>query len=274
MRLKFLLGNSGEAYFYVSLHSTPFVNKYVDELEWHLQNCNFNQEEGFLYFQPIEESIKVLRDSIITIKKFFKKLKIDIPEEINVKDQDFFNKSHEIFEKLSGSWGQPTRLFSIAPQEVKDAIRRLNLYIHKVEGRENIETDFYLSFDKDQYRRKNLSIEDYQYFQHYTESGGFYLHYSELGKTYYDLFKDNLPYGYNGTKNLHYYSGEANICLHDGKFEFPKEFYDWCNEHGIDYNDKYLGIGFIELGKVDNVTEVKNLLKTHQHLYNIEIERE
>ena len=273
MRLKVNLGKNNETYFYVDLYSNSFVNKYVDELEWHLKNCDFNQEESFMNFQSYEKNAEILKENIETINKFYKKLKIDVPEIIDIKDEYFFNNVHVLFEKISGEWGKSTKLFQIAPQHVKDAIRRLNLYLHLLEHEKNGDFLFYMSFNKDQYRRKPLCSEDYQYFQHNATPGGFYLIYAELGKTFYDLYKDNLPYDYDGMKNLHFYSGEAYIEL-GNEFSFPKEFYDWCTKHGIDYTDKSLGIGFIEMGRVNNIEEVRNLLKLHQYLYSIKIERE
>ena len=56
MKLVVTLGASSEASFDIHLYDTKFVSKYVNELLWCLQNCEFNQHEVFATLYSIDES--------------------------------------------------------------------------------------------------------------------------------------------------------------------------------------------------------------------------
>ena len=129
MKLVVTLGASSEASFDIHLYDTKFVSKYVNELSWCLQNCEFNQREAFTTLYSADHNKQCLKDACLIINKYLKNF-------INIQDdssQEYYNYLHVKFEQLSGEFGKPTRLFNIANKELKQAIRDLNFFIHSVE---------------------------------------------------------------------------------------------------------------------------------------------
>ena len=268
MKLEVNLGASSEASFEILLNSNPFVFKWLDEVSWCIQNCSFNQQEAFASFITLDQAIVNLTNACHVINRYLKGF-LDIRSDIRDQSQEYFNYLHEKFEQLSGEFEKPTKLFLIANDELKTAIRDLNFYIHRVETKLETGNLFYISFNKDQYRRSTMQQEDYQYAEYDIPAGSLFVHYSELGKDYYDLFKDGLTIGYQGNKNLHNYSGEASLALEDLTMLGNNRYKIWLQEQGIDPYNKFLGHGKIILGKVSNLPDVVYKLKTHQCLHSI-----
>ena len=124
MRLTVVLGASGEASFDIKLNNNNFVHKWIEELRWCLDNCEFNQQEAFSGLLTLINARQILNNACVTINKYIKGF-IDIkPEEDS---QEYFNYLHSKFEQLSGKFGKPTRLFTIANPELKSAIKLFGL---------------------------------------------------------------------------------------------------------------------------------------------------
>ena len=265
MRLTVVLGASGEASFDIILNDNDFVRKWVDELRWCLDNCPFDQVEIFSNFKTANELFVSINESCIVINRYLNGF-IEIQSECT---RGYLNYLHEKFERLSGEFGTPTRLFSIANDELKIAIRNLNLYIHKLEQIID-NTDIYqIAFDKDTSRRHRLDLTDYNYFEFNLPAGTLYLHYDELGKNLLDVYKDGLTIDYLGLKNLHYYSGNVAITFTDIDMFKDNLFSDWLINNNIDPYDKTLGHGKIPLGMIENINNVKDLLLSNRYLKEI-----
>ena len=270
MKLTVVLGASSEAFFDVHLNDNSFVRKWAEELQWCLDNCKFNQQEAFWSLVSLEESSKILTDSCTTINRYLKNF-IEIRDDLPNQPQEYFNYLHEKFEQLSGQFGKPTRLFTMANQELKDAIRNLNLFLHRIETKIPSKPSLYISFDKNQYRRKELAEADYDNFEFKCPPGTLFVHYVELGKEFIDLYEDGLDLEYNGFTNLHYYSGESWLILEEYDPLSDQGYVDWLTKHGINPYNKRLGHGKIPLGTVDNIDDVKNKLTSYQHIKSITI---
>jgi hypothetical protein len=268
MKLTVVLGASQEASFDISLNDNFFTRKWVKELRWCLSHCEFDQQEAFSTHYSLEESANLLHQSCVTINQYLKNF-IDIKSDILDQSQEYFNYLHSKFEILSGEFDKPTRLFRIANQELKDAIRQLNCFVHRVEGKYPANSSLNISFNKDQYRRSAFEINDYEYFQFSFPKGTLYLHYAELGKEFIDLYEDNLSIDYAGFKNLHYYSGEASIEFTDYSAFDDLDYLNWLHNQGIDPYNKLLGHGKIPLGTVDNLTDAENKIMKHKHIHSI-----
>ena len=268
MKLTVVLGASSEASFDILLNDNNFVRKWTKELEWCLHNCEFNQQEAFSSFLTLNESADILKQSCLTINSYLKNF-IDIKEDIQNQPQEYFNYLHCKFELLSGDFGKPSRLFSVAKPDLKDAIRNLNFYIHRVEVKKESYSRMYISFNKDQYRRLPLSAEDYEYFEFATQPGALFLHYAELGKDFVELYKDGLDINYSGLKNLHYYSGEATLEFKDIDCFADPNYATWLTNNGIDPYNKQLGHGMIPLGHVDEIETAKDKLRKYRHINTI-----
>jgi hypothetical protein len=271
MQLTVVLGTHSEASFTISLNNNAFVQKWVEEVRWCLINCNFEQQEAFAGLMSLEQSAEVLTKSCVTINQYIKNF-IDIKENLLMQDQEYFNYLHSKFEQLSGKFEKPTRLFSLANKELKTAIRNLNFFVHRIEKKEKIIPTLYISFDKNQYRRWPLAKEDYEHFEFAAPAGSLFLHYVELGKEFVDLYEDNLLLQYSNLKNLHYYSGEANIYLEEYDCFLDTGYLKWLENNKIDPYNKKLGNGKLILGKVDNIADAYAKIQQYQYIKDIIIE--
>ena len=268
MKLTVLLGASQEASFDITLNDNSFVQKWIKELRWCLDHCDFNQQEAFASINTIEDSEKILLQSCKTINRYLKNF-IEIRNNIKDQPQDYFNYLHSKFEKLSGNYGSPTRLFALSNEELRTAIRNLNYFVHLVEDTTNKTPNLYISFNKDQYIRHELDEADYDFFEFNFPAGTLFLHYVELGKEFIDLYQDNLPIDYEGAKNLHYYSGEAFLTFDKYDVFADKKYSNWLQNNGINQYSKKLGHGKIPLGTVNDIQDAASKIKQYQHIANI-----
>jgi hypothetical protein len=267
MKLTVLLGASGEASFDINLNENSFTQKWVKELDWALNHVDFNQDETFAYLDSIEESSMKLRQSCLTINSYLNNF-IEVCDNVSNQPQEYFNYLHMIFEKLSGGFNTPTRLWTVANRELKDAIRALNFYVHLLEPKKTVE-QFYISFDKNQYRRHRFDELDYENFVFEFPKGTLYLHYAELGKELLDLYEDNLPINYENFKNSHFYSAEASLAFEDWNTFEDQNYLMWLQKHNINPYNKALGHGKIPLGYVDDIDSVFNKVKEYRHVFKI-----
>ncbi len=267
MKLTVVLGASSEASFDIILYNNDFVRKWVKELQWCLDNSEFNQSEAFASFLTLQASTNILTQSCLTINSCLKNF-IEIKEDLVNQPREYFNYLHSKFELLSGKYGKPTRFFLIATKEIKAAIRNLNFFVHRVESKKDSFDSLYLSFIKDQLRRIPLEKSDYEYFTFNLEPGTLFLHYVELGKNFTDLYEDRLELDYAGFANLHYYSGEASLTFNECQI-LTNGLIDWLTARGIDPYNKHLGHGKIPLGKLTNLDDARAKLREHRYINTI-----
>ena len=268
MKITVLLGASQEASFDITLNDNFFTQKWVEELRWCLTHCDFDQQEVFASFLTLKESADILIESCNIINRYLKNF-IEIRPNIIEQPQEYFNYLHKIFETLSGDFGKSTRLFLLADNELKNAIRRLNFFVHRVESKLEQGNNLYISFNKSQYRRHSFNSDDYEFFEFKFPKGTLFLHYVELGKEFFDLYQDNLPINYQGFKNLHYYSGEASISFDDYDSFEDKNYIKWLQTQGIDPYNKTLGHGKIPLGIVDDLEDAISKINNYRRIDSI-----
>lgn len=271
MKLTVILGVNSEASFDILLNDNDFVRKWTEELRWHLDNCEFNQQEAFATLLTLQESADILKKSCLTINKYLKNF-IEIREDFATQSQEYFNYLHRKFEMLSGGFENPTRLMTIANQELKDAVRQVNFFVHRTETKKKSYPAIYLSFNKDQYRRQPFEEEDYKYHEFVFPPGTLYAHFMELGKEFVDLYEDHLDIDYPGFKNSHFFGGEAWLTLTkptEAKGINDPLFVEWLQSKGLDPYNKRLGHGRIPLGHIEDIGSVNSMLAKYQYLKEI-----
>jgi hypothetical protein len=196
-----------------------------------------------------------LLETIKKINSFLKTNFISIPDNINWKDQEFYNNLHMKFETLSGEFDNPTKLIKIAPMDIKESVRDLNYCVHALEHRSYKSSKKYLYIPWTKKRistpRIKLADAEYELFQFHQTKNKVYLAYNELGKSYIDLYENNLPIGYARTKNNHYIGADIFIPLLNDENIFPKGFLKWAKKNKIDPYEKKHGIGLLEIGKAE-----------------------
>jgi len=205
---------------------------------------------------------------------------------------DSCNLLHRYFEDLQGTAWNLSIYYKQADHETKYAIRQLNLLCHEIEGwvsanRKNI-------IDPDWMRpsqittflnapRYDLHKEDYELFKqnrYNRELGGVYLHWSQIGKTLYEVFRDeHAPLMDEATcsaiTHQKYYSGEFDIewgqTINENTFGWKKkemdDFRNWLELNNYDWEDPKLALGYIKIGQVDMKLGFQN--KPFREVYNI-----
>ena len=186
------------------------------------------------------------------------------------------NLLHRYFEELQGTAWQLSEFYKQSDLETKYAIRQLNNICHEIEGWVMADRDKIV--DPEWMRpsqittflnapRHDLHEEDLQLFKqnrYDRELGGVYLHWSQVGKTLYEVFRDEhapkmtdaLCSEINHQK---YYSGEFDVEWgqtiteeqHDFKKQEMNDYRKWLEANGYDWEDSKLSLGYIKIGQVD-----------------------
>ena len=185
------------------------------------------------------------------------------------------NLLHRYFEELQGTAWQISDYYKQADAETKYAIRQLNNICHEIESWVN--SDRKKAIEPEWMRpsqittflnapRHDLHEEDFELFKqnrYDRELGGVYLHWSQVGKTLYEVFRDEhapkmtqaLCSEINHQK---YYSGEFDVEWgqtiteqHDFKKEEMDDYREWLEDNGYDWDDPKLCLGYIKIGQVD-----------------------
>lgn len=254
--------------------------------------------------------------AIATVNNFFPNYQIKeyfTPENVVATDYDtngpnheLFNRLHNHFEILQGTVWNLSDYYKQADYTTKYAIRELNTLCHEMENlilsqrkavtlpqwvRPSQITTFLNA------RRYELTDEHRQGFitnGYDRVLGGVYMHWTQIGKTLYEVFRDEDAPQLTQTvcdaiTELRYYSGEfdvewANDIVYGGENKWHNEeqdrFRTWLLDNGLDPDDKNLSLGYLSLGQVDlmrsfgttDYQTIWDLLSTHLDIYSIEID--
>ena len=185
------------------------------------------------------------------------------------------NTLHRYFEELQGTAWQLSDFYKQADLNTKYAIRQLNNICHEIESW--VHADRKKVIDPDWIRpsqittflnapRHSLHEEDFELFKqnrYDRELGGVYLHWSQVGKTLYEVFRDEQAPKMTDAlcseiNHQKYYSGEFDIewgqtiTEQDNfKKEEMNEYRMWLRDNGYDWEDSKLSLGYIKIGQVD-----------------------
>ena len=183
------------------------------------------------------------------------------------------NELHRYFEDLQGQAWNLSQYYYIADDATKYAIRQLNNICHEIEGwvsayrKSKFEPEWMRPSQITTFLhapRKPLQPTDYDLFiknRYDRELGGVYLHWSQVGKTLYEVWRDHdEAVGEGGVNHQQLYSGEFDIEWgqtvtddHDFKKKETDQFKSWLEKNDYDWNDPRLALGYIKLGQVDLV---------------------
>ena len=250
------------------------LNYLCRELNSNLQKINsFN-------FEPPYEIIHPFRPDDFQFSSSLPKGVTPIGEEMSKPGlrlkHDACNILHRYFEELQGTAWQLSPLYKQADTETKYAIRQLNNLCHEIES-------YVLSYRKSvidpewvrpsqittflNAPRHELHEEDFELFKqnrYDRELGGVYLHWSQVGKTLYEVFRDEGGVEMDDAtcseiNHQKYYSGEFDIewgqSITEVGSDFKKKEMDsyrsWLQLNGYDWEDSKLSLGYIKIGQVD-----------------------
>jgi hypothetical protein len=215
------------------------------------------------------------------------------------------NLLHRYFEELQGTAWNISLYYKQANHETKYAIRQLNNLCHEIESwvlsdrKEAMEPEWIRPSQITTFLnapRYDLHNEDFELFKknrYDRDLGGVYLHWSQIGKTLYEVFRDE-----DGGKideaicseinHQKYYSGEFDVewgqTITESTQEFKKQemndFRNWLGRNGYDWNDARLSLGYIKLGQIDlaktfgskhNFMDIYNTLKDNLDIKSIKL---
>ena len=212
------------------------------------------------------------------------------------------NRLHRYFEDLQGETWNISRYYKLADYDTKWAIRQLNDLCHELES-------WVLSNRKKAYEptwqrpsqittflnapRQDLRDKDYALFlktRYDRELGGVYLHWAQVGKTQFEVFRDEHGADIDAAtcsaiNSLKFFSGEfdvewgRNINEHNHEWHAREQiaFREWLTRNGMDYNDPKLSLGYIKIGQVnleksfgtEDFLEILKKLSAHLDIYQI-----
>ena len=196
---------------------------------------------------------------------------------------DACNLLHRYFEELQGTAWQLSPFYIQSDYKTKYAIRQLNNICHEIESwveayrKKAIEPEWIRPSQITTFLnapRYDLHEEDYELFKenrYDRELGGVYLHWSQVGKTLYEVYRDEHAPAMNDAlcsaiNHQKYYSGEFDIewgdtiteQTHDFKKKEMDGFRSWLKENKYDWEDPKLSLGYIKIGQIDIKTSFQD----------------
>ena len=188
------------------------------------------------------------------------------------------NLLHRYFEDLQGTVWKLSPYYQEADAKTKYSIRQLNNLCHEIEGwvsahrKQNYAPEWVRPSQITTFLnapRYNLHQEDFELFKqnrYDRELGGVYLHWSQIGKTLYEVWRDEDGADLDeatcsAISHQKYYSGEFDVewgqTVTESNQNFKKEemepYRHWLARNGYDWNDPKLALGYIKIGQVDLV---------------------
>jgi hypothetical protein len=191
-------------------------------------------------------------------------------------NHELMNRLHRYFEDLQGETWSISRYYKLADHETKWAIRQLNDLCHELESwvltnRKKVQAPEWqrpsqiITFLNAP--RQDLQDTDYDLFlktRYDRELGGVYLHWAQVGKTQFEVFRDENGADIDAAtcsaiNSLKFYSGEFDIEWgrdineqnHPWHSKEQQQFREWLTRNGMDYNDPKLSLGYIKIGQVN-----------------------
>lgn len=216
---------------------------------------------------------------------------------------EIMNRIHNHFERLQGTVEAPSDYFRAAPAHIRQAMGRLNTLCHEIENlvlsqrkhmllpewtRPVQITTFH---NAPRYELTDAHRVGFAENRFDRKLGGVYMHWAQIGKTYFEVFRDeNAPVltetVCEAITQLRYYSGEFDIewgkTIVDGVFDWHdkqmSEFKTWLQKNNIDPTDPNNSLGYLHIGDVDIETAfgttdpytIWDMLSKHLNIYSIE----
>ena len=296
-------------------------NDWATALKGLLRNNNLLEKNYcFMGFpktaRTIEYLCSELTTHVATINNYFPDYQITetySPETVrgvdyaeNGVNHETMNKLHTHFERLQGTvWGL-SDYYKRANYDTKYAIRQLNNICHEIENlilsQRKLATDPYwvrpsqitTFINSPRVELKDSHRELFNVNGYDRVLGGVYMHWTQIGKTLYEVFRDEHAPELTDTvceaiNELRFYSGEfdvewANDIVLNGGHPWhdkeQKEFRQWLIANGKDPTDPRLSLGYLPLGQIDltgsfgtsDYQTIWDILGSHLDIYQIELD--
>lgn len=306
--------------YYIVPNDTKLAQDWIQALKILLQSGNLLEKNFcFMGFPKTARTLSYLcnevNQAIATINAFFPDYQIEeyfTPKNSiatdyaeNGPNHELLNKLHNHFERLQGTVWNLSEYYKRADYITKYAIRELNTICHEMENlilsqRKLVADPYWVRpsqitaflnaqrYDLTEDHRQGFITNGYD-----RVLGGVYMHWTQIGKTLYEVFRDeNAPELTNtvceAITELKYYSGEfdiewANDIVYGGNNPWHNQeqdsFKKWLQANGLDPQDTKLSLGYLSLGQVDLIgsfgtkdyQKIWDILSNHLDIYCIEV---
>jgi hypothetical protein len=194
--------------------SLAWLERMRHRYSWPLDDSGRFYGFGSLEEQRLDAEQRLLEDiSIINAYQLI----ID-REWTNIHDQDLLNYLHNVFERYHGLLDQQnTDWWLVAPLSVRLALARLNIDVHRAESLAAGACPRFVCTWYGQPKEKQFTLDQIaQNGRLYTDWGGVYLNYVEIGKTLEDLSYDDDRYiGDDAFQPFLHYSSDFVVRFYD-----------------------------------------------------------
>jgi len=302
-------------------HDNILAHDWIVALRELLQSRNLLEKNFcFLGFPKTARNLEFLcnelNNSAKVINNFFNDYQInDVYTADNVVAFDYaadgpnheiLNRLHNHFEILQGTVSNLSEYYRRADYETKYAIRQLNILCHEIENlvlsqRKEIVSPYWVRpsqittfINAKRYELTNAHRELFTVNGYDRVFGGVYMHWTQIGKTYYEVFRDEHAPKLTDSicqaiTELKFYSGEFDIewgndVVYGGAHPWYNQeqdlFRKWLIDNGKNYQDPKLSCGYLPIGQVDlqssfgttNYQEIWKILSSHLDIYKIEVD--
>lgn len=301
----------------ITVFDNPLSYDWTQALKKLLQKGNLLEKNYcFLGFPNTARNLEFLcaelNSAIATVNDFFDDYKItEVYEHDTVHhgwtmNHELMNTLHNHFERLQGTVENLSPYYKRADYKTKYAIRQLNNLCHELESlmlslrKQALEPDWVRSSQittflqceryllKDEHRTL-FSTNGYD-----RMFGGVYMHWTQIGKTLFEVFRDEGAPELNETTceaitHLQYYSGEfdiewGNSVYLNGPFPWhnqeQEQFRAWLIKNNLNPLNPTLSLGYLPVGQVDllgsfgteDPIQIRNLLGNYLDIYSIEVD--
>ncbi len=301
-------------------YDNPLAKDWIVALTEILQNKNLLEKNFcFLGFPKTPRNLGFLCDqlnqSVEQVNNFFGDYNINdvyTPENVVAFDYDknginheILNRLHNHFEILQGTVDSLSEYYIKADYETKYAIRQLNILCHEIENlilsqRKAEITPYWVRpsqittfINATRYTLTSKHKELFSINGYDRVLGGVYMHWAQIGKTYYEVFRDEDAPKLTDTvceaiTDLKFYSGEFDIewgndVVYGGPHPWHNNeqdnFRQWLEDNGKNYQDPNLSCGYLPIGQVElqrsfgtnNYQPIWDMLSDHLDIYKIEV---
>jgi hypothetical protein len=216
------------------------------------------------------------------------------------------NRLHNHFEVLQGTVWKLSEYYKLADYETKYAIRQLNNLCHEIENlvlsqRKKLTVPQWMRpsqittfLHADRYDLKDTHREGFLTNSYDREFGKVYMHWTQIGKTLFEVFRDEGAPELTNTvceaiTELKFYSGEFDVewgasVVYGGEATWHTtmmdEFRAWLIANDRDPADSRLSLGHLPLGEITlkesfgtkHQESIWHILSSHLDIYRIEVD--
>jgi len=269
------------------------LNYLCNQLNYHIKRLNENLR-GYVQIESVDPSLIMM--PLTGINE-------DGKRGGNV-NHDIMNNIHNHFEHLQGTVGNMSHWYTDANSKTKYSIRQLNNLCHEIETlclsvRKKFYTPEWIRpssivtfLNAQRFRLNDIHRQGFLTNSYDRKFGYIYMHWAQIGKTLYEVFRDENGADIDQTvcdaiTHLEYYSGEFDIewgkdVVYGNEQPWhTKEmdaFNEWLIRNKFDPKDPKLSLGYLEIGRInlmrsfgtEDIYKIWDIMNSRLDIYSIQ----